>query len=104
MLEYFSSLHEFARDADRQAGGGVFPEWQSYMKDARKTASVLVGDAYREEDGGLTWYGAWDGTDPVRVVSYLGFYIGAAGAGGSLLRLYGAEEGVKAADFFEYIL
>lgn len=73
-----------------------------YKNFAQRTADVLIGDAYTDETG-TRWYGAWDRTDPDRVVSYTGFYIGAAGAAGSLLRLYAAENGLKLADFFEYL-
>lgn len=90
VLEYFSSLADFLKDP-------------AYLRLAERTADVLLGDAFEEENG-LTWYGAWDRTVPDRVVSYTGFYIGAAGAAGSLLRLYAAEKQQHIANFFEYLL
>lgn len=74
-----------------------------YKKYAIKTADILIAES-NTEVAGRTWFGAWDRTKPDQVVSYLGFYIGAAGAAGSLLRLYGSLSGQKVADFFEYYL
>lgn len=89
VLEYFAWLYEKTGD-------------DQYLNYARRTANVLIGDAYTDETG-TRWYGAWDRTNPERVVSYTGFYIGAAGAAGSLLRLYAAENDIKIVDFFEYL-
>lgn len=50
------------------------------------------------------FYGAWDRIDPARVVSYTGYYIGAAGAAGTLLKYYSVLKNIKIADFFEYYL
>lgn len=89
-LEYFVMMYEFTRD-------------ELYMKYAKKTADILISESSTELSG-RTWFGAWDRTKPEQVVSYLGFYIGAAGAAGSLLRLYGLLSNQKTANFFEYYL
>ncbi len=90
VLEYFSSLYDFTKNE----------EYKSY---AIRTADILLAESYIDENG-RRWYGAWDRITPDRVVSYLGYYIGAAGAAGSLLRLYASLTDKKVADFFEYIL
>ena len=56
------------------------------------------------EKKGRSFYGAWDRIDPARVVSYTGYYIGAAGAAGALLKYYSVLKNIKIADFFEYYL
>jgi len=89
-LEYFASLYNTYGD-------------EKYLKLARRTADVLVGESFKEETG-LSWYGAWDRVNPKRVVSYTGFYIGAAGVAGSLLKLIAAEKRIPIAEFFEYYL
>ena len=89
-LEYFTDLYEYTGD-------------EKYKKYALRTADILIAESNTEFKG-RTWFGAWDRIAPDRVVSYLGFYIGAAGAAGSLLRLYGSLRGKKVEDFFEYIL
>lgn len=89
-LEYFTMMYEFTGD-------------EYYKIYAEKTADILISES-NTEGTGRTWYGAWDRTQPSRIVSYLGFYIGAAGAAGSLLRLYGTLSNKKTARFFEYYL
>lgn len=89
-LEYFAAFYGYTGD-----------DW--FRKFALRTADILIAESNTEFTG-RTWFGAWDRIAPARVVSYLGFYIGAAGAAGSLLRLYGALRGKKVSDFFEYIL
>ncbi len=89
-LEYFATFYRFTGD--------------EFFKDAaRRTADVLLGDSF-EENGGRTWYGAWDRIAPTRVVSYTGFYIGAAGAAGALLKWAAVLQGKPVAEFFEYYL
>lgn len=90
VLEYFCFLYDYTKD-------------EQYKTYALRTADVLLGDSFYEKNG-RCWYGAWDRIYPDRVVSYLGYYIGAAGAAGALVRLYAALTGKKIADFFEYIL
>ena len=89
-LEYFVMMYEFTKD-------------DLYKAYAKKTADILISESNTEFNG-RTWFGAWDRTAPDRVVSYLGFYIGAAGAAGSLLKYYGLLENKKMANFFEYYL
>lgn len=89
-LEYFVMMYEFTKD-------------ELYMEYAKKTADILIAESSTEVKG-RTWFGAWDRTKPSQVVSYLGFYIGAAGAAGALLKLYGLLTKQKTADFFEYYL
>ena len=89
-LEYFASFFQFTGD--------------NFFKDAaERTANVLLGESF-EENGGRTWYGAWDRIAPTRVVSYTGFYIGAAGAAGALLKWAAVLQGKPIAEFFEYNL
>lgn len=91
VLEYFSWLFEVTKD-------------EKYLQYAKKTADVLLGDSHFESNGKKRcWYGVWDREQPNKIVSYLGFYIGAAGAGASLLRLCATYNNAKVADFFEYI-
>ena len=90
VLEYFAMLYDFTKD-------------ETYKNYANRTADILVSESYVQENG-RRWYGAWDREDPARVVSYLGFYIGASGAAGALLRWYASLTDKKTADFFEYIL
>ncbi len=90
VLEYFADLYEFTGN-------------EIYKTYAIRTADKLISDSY-EETHGRSWYGAWDRIDPSRVVSYTGFYIGAAGAAGALLRFYAALTDRKIAQFFEYYL
>ena len=89
-MEYFIMMYEFTKD-------------DLYKAYAKKTADILISESNTEFNG-RTWFGAWDRTAPDRVVSYLGFYIGAAGAAGSLLKYYGLLENKKMANFFEYYL
>ena len=89
-LEYFVMMYEFTHD-------------ELYKTYAKKTADILISESTTELSG-RTWFGAWDRINPERVVSYLGFYIGAAGAAGSLLRLYALLTDKKLANFFEYYL
>lgn len=89
-LEYFATLYKTYGDAQ-------------YLKLAHRSADVLLGESFEEETG-LSWYGAWDRVNPSRVVSYTGFYIGAAGVAGSLLKLIAAEKHIQIAEFFEYYL
>ena len=90
VLEYFADLYEFTGN-------------EIYKTYAIRTADKLISDSY-EETRGRSWYGAWDRIDPSRVVSYTGFYIGAAGAAGALLRFYATLTDRKIAQFFEYYL
>lgn len=90
VLEYFTAFYGYTGNE----------KFRSY---ALRAADALIAESSTEVRG-RTWFGAWDRIAPARIVSYLGFYIGAAGAAGSLLRLYGALKGKKVADFFEYIL
>ncbi|MGL6201310.1 MAG: lanthionine synthetase LanC family protein [Lachnospiraceae bacterium] len=89
-LEYFAAMYEFTQN-------------DLYREYAVKTADILISESNTEKNS-RTWFGAWDRTKPDRVVSYLGFYIGAAGAAGSLLKLYGTLTKTKISDFFEYYL
>lgn len=89
-LEYFADLYELTGE-------------EKYKSYAVRTANKLISDSF-EEKVGRSWYGAWDRTNPERVVNYTGFYIGAAGAAGALLRFYSAIKDIKIADFFEYYL
>lgn len=89
-LEYFADLYEITGD-------------EKYKNYAIRTANKLITDSF-EEKVGRSWYGAWDRTNPERVVSYTGYYIGAAGAAGALLRLYAVLNNIKIANFFEYYL
>lgn len=89
-LEYFVALYQFTQN-------------ELYKNYALKTADILISESNKDLDG-RKWFGAWDRTRPEEVVSYLGFYIGAAGAAGSLLKLYGLLTDQKTADFFEYYL
>lgn len=89
-LEYFADLYELTGD-------------EKYKNYAIRTANKLITDSY-EEKTGRSWYGAWDRINPERVVSYTGYYIGAAGAAGALLRFYAALNDIKIANFFEYYL
>lgn len=90
VLEYFADLYELTGD-------------DKYKYYAVRTANKLITDSY-EEKIGRSWYGAWDRINPERVISYTGFYIGAAGAAGALLRIYGALNNIQISDFFEYYL
>lgn len=89
-LEYFVMMYEFTKD-------------DYYKEYALKTADILIAESSTELSG-RTWFGAWNRTKPDQVVSYLGFYIGAAGAAGALLRLYGLLTNQTTANFFEYYL
>ena len=88
--EYFADLYDLTGD-------------EKYKKYAKRTADKLISDSY-EEKKGRSFYGAWDRIDPARVVSYTGYYIGAAGAAGALLKYYSVLKNIKIADFFEYYL
>ena len=90
VLEYFADLYDLTGD-------------EKYKKYAKRTADKLISDSY-EEKKGRSFYGAWDRIDPARVVSYTGYYIGAAGAAGALLKYYSVLKNIKIADFFEYYL
>lgn len=90
VLEYYADLYELTKE-------------ETYKNYAIRTAGKLISDSY-EEKIGRSWYGAWDRIAPAKVVNYTGFYIGAAGAAGALLRLYSVLNGVKIANFFEYYL
>lgn len=90
VLEYFADLYEFTRD-------------EKYKRYAIRTANKLITDSF-EEKVGRCWYGAWDRINPERVISYTGYYIGAAGAAGALLRIYSTLKNIKIANFFEYYL
>lgn len=90
VLEYFADLYDLTGD-------------EKYKKYAKRTADKLISDSY-EEKKGRSFYGAWDRIDPARVVSYTGYYIGAAGAAGTLLKYYSVLKNIKIADFFEYYL
>lgn len=90
VLEYFADLYEYTGN-------------EKYKGYAVQTAKKLITDSF-EEKAGRSWYGAWDRINPERVVSYTGYYIGAAGAAGALLRLYSVLNDKKIANFFEYYL
>lgn len=90
VLEYFADLYELTGD-------------ELYKNYAIRTANKLITDSF-EEKVGRSWYGAWDRINPERVISYTGYYIGAAGAAGALLRFYGSLSDIKIANFFEYYL
>lgn len=89
-LEYFASLYKSFGD-------------EKYLKLAHRSADVLLGESF-EDESGLSWYGAWDRVNPSRIVSYTGFYIGAAGVAGALLKLIASEKHQQIAEFFEYYL
>lgn len=88
LIEYFTELHEYA--------GNAF-----CLEAAKRSAVKSVSDGSLGVDG-LCFYGYWDRTDPRNVQTYTGLYIGAAGVGANLLKLYGSLRGIPVTDLWEY--
>lgn len=88
LIEYFVEMHEFTGK-------------EEYLEYAKRSAARVIADS-SETTVGRCFYGHWDRTDPRDVQTYTGLYIGAAGAGVNLLRLYGALKGKQVTDIWEY--
>ena len=89
ILEHFAEMYEYTGEK----------EFYDYMI---RTADVLLSDSDHRTPGSRTWYDSWWRTIPTRVVSYPGLYVGAAGCGSSLLRVYAALTGKKLTNLYEY--
>lgn len=88
LIEYFVEMYAFTGKKE-------------YLEIAKRSAARVIADS-SESAAGRCFYGHWDRTNPRDVQTYTGFYIGASGAGANLLRLYGALNGKRVTDFWEY--
>ena len=82
--------------------GMDFIKDQSYTQRAIGVADKLVGDAFRNNEG-TRWYNAWTRVLPWNVDAHIGLYLGSAGAASALVSLYGALEGKKISQIFEFL-
>ncbi|WP_026927473.1 lanthionine synthetase LanC family protein [Granulicoccus phenolivorans] len=81
---------------------GEFLEQDNYLGEAKITADKLLGDSYHDETG-RRWFAAWTRKNPGFVETYTGLYLGAAGAGTSLLYLYAHDRGITITPTLEYL-
>lgn len=89
LIEHFTWMNEITGD-------------EKYLLYAKRSAARVVADSFKNADNTRSFYGYWDRTDPRGVETYTGLYIGAAGAGAGLLRLYAKEKGKEITPIVEY--
>lgn len=75
---------------------------KKYYDLAVRSAAKVDADSFLNPDKTKCFYGYWDRTNPRGVETYTGLYIGAAGAGAALLRLFGLEKQKNILPIFEY--
>lgn len=88
LIEYFVDVYETTGE-------------EKYLDLAKRSAARTIADSFEGADG-RRFFGHWDRTNPSDVQTYTGLYIGAAGAGANLLRLYAHLEGKKVTPLWEY--
>ena len=74
---------------------------ESYKTRAIGVADKLLGDAFKNDEG-TRWYNAWTRVLPWNVDAHIGLYLGSAGAASALISLYGALEGKRITQIFEF--
>jgi len=89
LVEHFSFMYEITGD-------------EKYLAHAKNAAARVLADSFLNEDKSRSFYGYWDRTNPRGVETYTGVYIGAAGAGSGLLRLYSKLDKKEITNIFEY--
>lgn len=89
LIEHFTWMYQITGD-------------DKYLSYAKRSAARVIADSFVNSDSSRCFYGHWDRTDPRGVETYTGLYIGAAGAGAGLLRLYAVEKNIDITKIFEY--
>lgn len=89
LIEHFTWMSEITGD-------------DKYLLYAKRSAARVIADSFKNADGTRSFYGYWDRTNPRGVETYTGLYIGAAGAGAALLKLYARETEKEITPIVEY--
>lgn len=82
ILEHFVEMYKFTKS-------------EEFLKYAELTAKVMLSKSDDRVQGIRNWNDGWWRTNPNRIVSYTGFYVGSAGMAASLLYYYGAKKEKK---------
>lgn len=89
ILEHFVDMYEYTGQSE-------------FLEYAERTAKIMLSKSDDRVANVRRWNDCWWRTNPNRIVSYTGLYVGSAGMAATLLRLYAAKKGKKLTKLFTY--